>query len=181
MNVETIHFHVETQENEWSGLPQGLNRCTGIKVTNQNNNASKHPPYIQTRTGIQPGQSGARTYTERANRFHFMLQIRCPALSLREAHWQMSVPFTHFWLASSTILLPPACVTSALTSHVTSGRTSEGIPVAGQTSDDFQRLRLQLPNGRKTHFLDVLGLEIKLKTDSQREDRAVCHQRFYNS
>lgn len=91
--------------------------------------------------------------------------------SLWEAHWQMSVAFTRFWLASSTSLLLPACVTSALTSHVTSGRSSEGIPVAGQTSDDFQRLRLQLANGRKTHFLDALGLEITLKTDKEWTER----------
>ncbi len=82
----------------------------------------------------------------------------------------MSVAFTRFWLASSTSLLPSACVTSALTSHVTSGRTSEGIPVAGQTSDDFQRLQLRLPNDRRTHFLDALGLEIKLKTARERTD-----------
>lgn len=40
----------------------------------------------------------------------------------------MSVAFTRLWLASSTSLLPPACVTSALTSHVTSHRTSKGDP-----------------------------------------------------
>lgn len=88
----------------------------------------------------------------------------------------MSVAFTHFWLASSTGLLPPACVTSALTSHVTSGRTSEGIPEAGQTSDDFQRLRLKLPNGRRTRFLSALGLEIRLKTESGRREEDVLKQ-----
>lgn len=78
----------------------------------------------------------------------------------------------HTFLAGFIHQPPPACVTSALTSHVTSGRTSEGIPVAGQTSDDFQRLRLQLANGGKTHFLDALGLEIMLKTDREWTERA---------
>lgn len=111
--------------------------------------------------------AAAERHAECSKPFPSTPQIHCPASSLRDAHWQMSLAFTRFWLASSTSLLPPACVTSALTSHVTSGRTSEGIPVAGQTSDDLQRVLL--PNGGKTHFLDVIGLEIKLQTERERE------------
>lgn len=86
---------------------------------------------------------------------HFRLQIPCPAFSLWEAlstDTQMSVAFTRFWLASSTSLLPPACVSSALTSHVTSHRTSEGIPVAGQTSSDFHEASAVTSQWQKNWF-----------------------------
>lgn len=134
-------------------LSQGLNQHTGIKRTHRNHKAGSATicqTYEHPTDDIQLGHNNICKLSEHSISGLGFAALR---LSLREAHWQMSVAFTRFWLASSISLLPPpACVTSALTSHVTSGRTSEGIPVAGQTSDDFQRGSAFAIQWQKTSF-----------------------------